>query len=864
MANIQTLVATVNKLYLSSDTSIKLHCCDTFDTLTRRRSNDKKRKSWNFDYLSGGPARVYGVGHSWRLFAATELPVVQESSSKNINGPNQVPCIEIPVTCYQIIGVHDQVEKDEIVKSVMHLRNTVIDEGYTKDAVISRQDLLMDVRDKLLFEPEYAGNFKDKQPPRSSLKIPWARLPGALCLLQEAGEANIVIEIGERALKHPESKPFVHDLLLSMALAEVRKKRRRSDAKLISLAVLLSSFSYIGAFLKCAIAKVGFEKKNVAQGFEALARARCLLISKNSLGKMMLLSQIEESLEECAPACTLDLLGMPQTPENAERRLRAIAALRELLRQGLDVETSCQVQDWSCFLDQALKKLMATEIVELVPWDGLALTRKNRKSLESQNQRIVIDFNSFYVVLLAHIALGFSSKQTDLINKAKSICECLIASEGIDLKFEEAFCSFLLGQGDEATAVERLRKLEINSRPSQNSLQIKETTEDSGADKPLETWLKESVLGLFPDTRDCSPSLADFFIGEKRPGNRQNKRAPPALATSRHRSIAGAIPLERDGEPVSSRESSRHLGPAVKQLAPPNLQNPLIEAKASGSNVGCPPSIQFKRTLGSKQGEAWKFWLGFSHVLGKMMYATALGCILAAVCKVINMQVWRPGNVSRWRMGERKIEASSPMWTDSSTDLSYRRATTTQNSIMRKLKKVLSILKMQSEDCAESADLQTASLSSGFSSPITSTYRQPMPFEDAESLVKRWQAIKAEALGPDHDIHGLFEILEGSMLVQDFWSKFTLSSVTFRSGGKTNLDYEPQSPHIVIHADILKDGTGREMAEIEVLLEEAAELVDEAQPKNPTYYREHLMSVIMTNIQHEAYQVYDLVGSVWP
>jgi len=32
------------------------------------------------------------------------------------------------------------------------------------------------------------------------------------------------------------------------------------------------------------------------------------------------------------------------------------------------------------------------------------------------------------------------------INKAKGICECLIASEGIDLKFEESFCLFLLGQ----------------------------------------------------------------------------------------------------------------------------------------------------------------------------------------------------------------------------------------------------------------------------------------------------------------------------------------------------------------------------------------------------------------------------------
>lgn len=41
----------------------------------------------------------------------------------------------------------------------------------------------------------------------------------------------------------------------------------------------------------------------------------------------------------------------------------------------------------------------------------------------------------------------------------------------------------------------------------------------------------------------------------------------------------------------------------------------------------------------------------------------------------------------------------------------------------------------------------------------------------------------------------------------------------------------------VTRADVLEDGIGREMAEIEVFLEEAAELVDESQPKNPTYYR---------------------------
>ncbi|XP_051123300.1 plastid division protein CDP1, chloroplastic isoform X2 [Andrographis paniculata] len=745
---------------------------------------------------------VSAIDHPWRLCAATELNLVQESSRRNFHAQSEVPFIEIPVTCYQIIGVHDQAEKDEIVKSVKHLKNVEIEEGYTKDTVISRQDLLMDVRDKLLFEPEYAGNLKDNQTPKSSLKIPWTLLPGALCLLQEVGEEKLVLDIGRRALQHPESKPFVHDLLLSMAHAE------------------------------CAIAKNSFEKNNTSQGFEALARARCLLRSKISLGKMTLLSQIEESLEDLAPACTLDLLGMPHTPENAERRLGAVAALRELLRQGLDVETSCQVKDWPCFLNQALKKLMATEIVELLPWDNLAVIRKNRKSLESQSQRIVIDFNSFYVVFLAHIALGFSSRQTDLIKKANSICECLTAAEGIDLKFEEAFCYFLLGQGDEATAVEKLRQLELSSgSSSQKSLQMKETREVSSSNNQLETWLKEAVLGLFPDTRDCSASLADFFIGEKKAsGTRDNKRAPPASFSIRHRPLSVSLPIDRRlGEPVLSTESSRQLGPAAQQLTPPNLQSPLTEGKSfAESNVGS-SSVQLKRTLGSKDVKAWKFSLAFSDVVGKITYAAALGCILGALFKLINMQVWKPGSSSRWMVNEQKIKSSSSAWTDLSMDLSCKHGTVKRNGVTRKLKKVLSLLNVQSGDHLDSADLGTASVSSGLSSSMTSTSRQSMPVEDAEGLVKRWQAIKAEALGPAHDILGLSEILEGSMLVQ--WEALAEAAKTRSCFWKFVLLQLK-----IVSADILSDGLGKEMAEIEVLLEEAAELVGESQLKNPTYY----------------------------
>lgn len=47
--------------------------------------------------------------------------------------------VDIPVTCYQLIGVSSQAEKDEIVKSVMNLKGSEVDDGYTSDVVVSRQ-----------------------------------------------------------------------------------------------------------------------------------------------------------------------------------------------------------------------------------------------------------------------------------------------------------------------------------------------------------------------------------------------------------------------------------------------------------------------------------------------------------------------------------------------------------------------------------------------------------------------------------------------------------------------------------------------------------------------------------------------------
>ena len=73
----------------------------------------------------------------------------------------------------------------------------------------------------------------------------------------------------------------------------------------------MPTFLIIGAFLKCSIAKIGFEENKVFEGFEALAHAQCLLKSTKSLQQMTLLSQVIV-VSICAFASTLLIQGLPR------------------------------------------------------------------------------------------------------------------------------------------------------------------------------------------------------------------------------------------------------------------------------------------------------------------------------------------------------------------------------------------------------------------------------------------------------------------------------------------------------------------------------------------------------------------------
>ncbi|KAK1371939.1 hypothetical protein POM88_038031 [Heracleum sosnowskyi] len=224
---------------------------------------------------------VYGKRRCrrWRVKAAARsdvnVCVIEKSNGSsgsggggggNVNG-NRSGLVDIPslaTRCNQLLGVPDQAEKDEIVKAVMHLKSSEIDEGYTTDAVVSRQNLLVDVRDKLLFEPEYAGNTRANVLLKAYLRIPWAWLPGALCLLQEVNFIQQSVQLKKLAL---------------------RRTRFLKDLKLLHvLNVFLEAMYHLG---RCPCCR-GLNFLSLASTFNMLSLLTLYVESTNGLGEYAL------------------------------------------------------------------------------------------------------------------------------------------------------------------------------------------------------------------------------------------------------------------------------------------------------------------------------------------------------------------------------------------------------------------------------------------------------------------------------------------------------------------------------------------------------------------------------------------------
>jgi hypothetical protein len=210
--------------------------------------------------------------------------------------------------------------------------------------------------------------------------------------------------------------------------------------------------------------------------------------------------------------------------------------------------------------------------------------------------------------------------------------------------------------------------------------------------------------------------------------------------------------------------SSPNLGFAVKQLTPTDLQGSLLSGKNENERNPSEPPVKVNRNLGTHHNGIWNNHFTRAQVFERITHVTILGCIAFASIKLLGMNLGKNFTGSNW--ASTKAHNSTSWTANSSVNYSVGPTYMRQSSIANKLKRIMSTVKLQflpQSNAGSRSDLHSALTSS--SSPIN-VYRRLMPVEEAETLIREWQTIKAEALGPSHEVNGLAQVLDESMLAQ--------------------------------------------------------------------------------------------------
>lgn len=268
----------------------------------------------------------------------------------------------------------------------------------------------------------------------------------------------------------------------------------------------------------------------------------------------------------------------------------------------------------------------------------------------------------------------------------------------------------------------------------------------------------------------CEFLQVNFFNGEKRTlGSKKNIGGLRTMSFVSHRPMQNTLLSEHKDfeDSVSRTNSSQHLGTAVKQLAPVDLQSSLILDKSNnGSSTTNASSVQLKRNLSMHHNKVWESWFSQAHLVRRFTSVAVLGCIFFASFRLTSMNVNRMKNASKCVPVKSNPHGSSVIWkTDSYMDNNLVPAYIKGDGIAGRLKKFLATVNLQFKTNSDAGNTQTSCPAANLSSMQTMS-RTLMPMEEAEELVQQWQAIKGEALGPSHQVDSLSEILDESMLNQ--------------------------------------------------------------------------------------------------
>lgn len=300
---------------------------------------------------------------------------------------------------------------------------------------------------------------------------------GALLLLQELGEYELVLKLG---------RPFLTGGSASLESGEF------GDPRIVYSDIVLT------VALACLeLGREQWQQGQYENAAEALETGEKLLLREGLFSGVR--GEIQGDLYKLRPYRILELLALPES--QTEERYRGMQLLQTMLQErgGIDGVgndySGLNIDDFLKFIQQLRSYLTAAEQQVLF-------------EEESRRPSAVATYLAVYALL----ARGFAEHQPALVRRAKLLLSRLVGRQDVNL--EQAVCSLLLGQTGEAS-----QALEMSQEYAQIAF-IREHSQGAPDLLPglclyVEHWLQEEVFPHFRDLARQQVSLKQYFADEQ-------------------------------------------------------------------------------------------------------------------------------------------------------------------------------------------------------------------------------------------------------------------------------------------------------------------------------------------------------------
>ncbi|PHX55355.1 DUF4101 domain-containing protein [Tychonema bourrellyi FEM_GT703] len=314
-------------------------------------------------------------------------------------------------------------------------------------------------------------------PHTPSIEIDDNQFVGALLVLQELGEYELVQKLG---------RPYLNNGSTGI------EEGRFGDKELVGPDIVLT------VALSCLeLGREQWQQGQYQNAAKSLDAGQELLLRESLFPSVR--GEMQTDIYKLRPYNILELLSLPE--DQVSERRQGLKILREMLeeRGGIDGSgddrSGLGIEDFLRFVQQLRKHLTSSEQQTLF-------------EAEAGRPSAVATYLSVYTLL----AQGFAARQPSMIRRAKLMLMQLGRRQ--DVHLEKAVCSLLLGQTEEAS-----RALELSSEKEPLAF-IRENSQDSPDLLPglclyAEHWLQEEVFPHFRDLAKHSVSLKDYFADPK-------------------------------------------------------------------------------------------------------------------------------------------------------------------------------------------------------------------------------------------------------------------------------------------------------------------------------------------------------------